>query len=50
MLRRLHDRIDEPERLRNVAHALDGRGVFEVDIARILGGNWLRFFPDIFGG
>ena len=29
--------LDEPERFRNVAHALDRRGVAEVDIARILG-------------
>ena len=42
--------LDEPERFRNVAHALDRRGVSEVDIARILGGNWLRYFRDIFGG
>ncbi len=42
--------LDEPERFRNVAHALDRRGVSEVDIARILGGNWLRYFGEIFGG
>ena len=42
--------LDEPERFRNVAHALDRRGVAEVDIAKILGGNWVRYFREIFGG
>ena len=42
--------LDEPERFRNVAHALDRRGYSETDITRILGGNWLRYFRDIFGG
>lgn len=42
--------LDEPERFLNVAHALDRRGYSEVDIARILGGNWLRYFRDIFDG
>ena len=42
--------LDEPERFRNVAHSLDRRGVAEVDIAKILGGNWLRYFGEIFGG
>lgn len=42
--------LDEPGRFRNVAHALDRRGVSEVDIARILGGNWVRYFRDMFGG
>ena len=41
--------LDEPERFRNVAHALDRRGVAEVDIAKILGGNWVRYFREIFG-
>ena len=41
--------LDEPERFLNVAHALDRRGVTEVDIARILGGNWLRYFREVFG-
>lgn len=41
--------LDEPERFLNVAHALDRRGMAEVDIARILGGNWLRYFREIFG-
>ncbi len=41
--------LDEPERFRNVAHALDRRGVAETDIVRILGGNWLRYFGTIFG-
>lgn len=42
--------LDEPERFLNVAHALDRRGVSEADIAKILGGNWVRYFRDIFGG
>ena len=42
--------LDEPERFLNVAHVLHRRGVAEADIARILGGNWLRYFGEIFGG
>lgn len=42
--------LDEPERFRNVAHGLDGRGYGATDIAKILGGNWLRYFRDVFGG
>ena len=42
--------LDEPERFLNVAHVLHRRGVTEGDIARILGGNWLRYFGEIFGG
>ena len=42
--------LDEPERFLNVAHVLHRRGVAEVDIVKILGGNWLRYFREIFGG
>ena len=42
--------LDEPERFLNVAHVLHRRGVAEADLARILGGNWLRYFGEIFGG
>jgi membrane dipeptidase len=42
--------LDEPERFRNVAHALSRRGYGEEDIRKILGGNWLRYFRDILGG
>ncbi len=42
--------LDEPERFLNVAHVLHRRGMAEGDITRILGGNWLRYFGEIFGG
>ena len=42
--------LDEPERFRNVAHGLHARGHSEEDITKILGGNWLRYFRDLFGG
>ncbi len=42
--------LDEPERFRNVAHALERRGYSEGDISKLLGGNWLRYFREIFNG
>lgn len=42
--------LDEPERFRNVAHGLDRRGYSHGDISKLLGGNWMRYFRDIFQG
>jgi membrane dipeptidase len=42
--------LDEPERFRNVAHGLNRRGYKDGEIAKILGGNWVRYFREIFSG
>ncbi len=42
--------LDEPERFRNVAHALHRRGYSDEDITKILGANWMGYFREIFGG
>jgi membrane dipeptidase len=42
--------LDEPERFRNVAHALSRRGYADSDVEKLLGQNWLRFFREIFNG
>lgn len=42
--------LDKPERFRSVAQALARRGYKAGDIEKILGGNWLRYFREIFWG
>ncbi len=42
--------LDEPERFRNVARGLERRGYAHGDILGLLGGNWLRYFREIFNG
>jgi membrane dipeptidase len=42
--------LDKPERFRTVAHGLAMRGYKTGDIEKLLGGNWARYFRDIFGG
>ncbi|MCW5979182.1 MAG: membrane dipeptidase [Bryobacteraceae bacterium] len=42
--------LDKPERFRTVAEALARRGYPAADIEKILGGNWVRYFQDVFGG
>jgi len=41
--------LDQPERYRTVAHALAKRGYRSAAIEKILGGNWLRLYHDVFG-
>ena len=42
--------IETPDRLSNVALELVGRGYRDEDIAKVLGGNWLRLFQEVWGG
>lgn len=42
--------LDKPDRFRTVAHALAKRGFKTAEIEKILGGNWVRYFRDIFQG
>ncbi len=42
--------LDEPERFRNVARGLERRSYADEDIRKLLGGNWLRYFREIFNG
>lgn len=42
--------LDQPERYRTVAHALSERGYRTSAIEKILGGNWMRLYQDVFGG
>jgi len=42
--------LDEPERFKNVARGLERRGYRDEDIQKLLGGNWLRYFREIFNG
>lgn len=42
--------LDKPDRFRTVAHALSRRGYPAAAIEKLLGGNWLRYFRDVFGG
>ena len=42
--------LDKPERFRTVAHGLVRRGYKAADVEKLLGGNWVRYFRDIFGG
>jgi membrane dipeptidase len=41
--------LDPPERFRTIAHGLARRGYSTSAIEKILGGNWLRYFADVFG-
>lgn len=41
--------LDAPERFRTVAHALARRGYSSADIEKLLGGNWVRYFREVFG-
>jgi len=42
--------LDKLERFRTVAHALGRRGYKAADIEKILGGNWVRYFREVFRG
>ena len=42
--------IETPDRLSNVALELTARGYGDEDIAKVLGGNWLRLFKEVWGG
>lgn len=42
--------LDQPERYRTVAHALSRRGYGGSAIEKILGGNWLRLYRNVFAG
>jgi membrane dipeptidase len=42
--------LDPPERFRNIARGLQGRGYTAAQIAAILGGNWARYFVEVLGG
>ncbi len=42
--------LDKPERFRTVTHALAKRGYKSAEIEKILGGNWVRYFREIFKG
>jgi membrane dipeptidase len=41
--------LDPPERFRNIAHGLAKRGYTSVQVEKILGGNWTRYFADVIG-
>ena len=41
--------LDKPERFRTVARALSRRGYKVGEIEKILGGNWVRCFREVFG-
>jgi membrane dipeptidase len=41
--------LDPPERFRNVARGLAGRGYATGQIEKILGGNWVRYFDELLG-
>lgn len=40
--------LDTPDRYRHVVKVLDKRGYSTADIEKILGGNWLRYFREVF--
>jgi len=42
--------LDKPDRFRVVTRGLERRGYKSADIEKLLGGNWMRLFADIFGG
>ena len=47
----IHPRgMETPDKLSNVALELLERGYSETDAAKILGGNWLRLFEQVWGG
>ncbi len=41
--------LEEPQRYLSVARVLDKRGYSTGDIEKILGGNWMRYFKEVFG-
>lgn len=41
--------LDTPDRFRNLVAVLDRRGWKSRDLERLLGGNWMRLFKDVFG-
>ena len=41
--------LDSIDRFRNVAQMLSDRGWEHVDVEKVLGGNWLRYFERVFG-
>lgn len=41
--------METPDGLSNVAVELAGRGYREADIAKVIGGNWLRLFREVWG-
>ncbi|MDX1555745.1 MAG: membrane dipeptidase, partial [Xanthomonadales bacterium] len=41
--------LDSPDRFRNVARILEGRGWNQEDLEKLLGLNWLRLFRDTIG-
>lgn len=42
--------LDSPERFRTIAHGLGRRGYTSEQIEKILGGNWVNYFREIFRG
>ena len=42
--------LDKPDRFRSVARELARRGYKSGDVEKILGGNWVRYFREVFGG
>ena len=42
--------METPDSLSNVATELQGRGYRSEDIEKVLGGNWLRLFSQVWGG
>ena len=42
--------LDTPDRFRNVIAVLDRRGWKTRDLEKLLGGNWMRLFKEVFGG
>jgi membrane dipeptidase len=43
------EELDPPERFRNIAHGLAKRGYTSVQLEKILGGNWTRYFTEVIG-
>ncbi len=41
--------LDTPDRFRNLVAVLDRRGWKTGDMEKLLGGNWMRLFKDVFG-
>ncbi len=41
--------METPDKFVNIAGELLGRGYSEADVAKILGGNWLRIFGEVWG-